>query len=183
MLLNKINTNNTYLATKNFWAPLEMEEEDDKQSKEEIDIINTKATKQIKTNKWMQRVEGRRTKCTEKQMIIDSAATSIFISDELDLPKTGALIIKVYLPDNSILQTSDKTLLPFEQLSKEAREAHILPGPKKSLQSVNKMAENGYTTIFHEGNEGVTIRKSGTLTITTSEPPVLRGSKPTGSNL
>ncbi len=45
------------------------------------------------------------------------------------------------------------------------------------------MAENGYTTIFHKGNEGVTIHKSGTLTITTSEPPVLRGSKPTRSNL
>jgi hypothetical protein len=74
-------------------------------------------------------------------------------------------------------------MLPFEQLSKEAREAHILPGLKKSLLSVNKMAENGYTTIFHEGNEGVTIHKSGTLTIATSEPPVLRGSKPTGSIL
>jgi hypothetical protein len=74
-------------------------------------------------------------------------------------------------------------MLPFEQLSKEAREAHILPGFKKSLLSVNKMAENGgYTTLFHEGN-GVTIHKSGALTITTSEPPVLRGSKPTGSNL
>jgi hypothetical protein len=74
-------------------------------------------------------------------------------------------------------------MLPFEQLSKEAREAHILPGLKKSLLSVDKMAENGYTTIVHEGNNGVTIHKSGTLTITTSEPPVLRGSKPTGSNL
>jgi hypothetical protein len=116
-------------------------------------------------------------------MIIDSAATSNFISDKHDLPKTGALNIKVYLPDDSTLQTSDKTLLPFEQLSKEAREAHILPGLKKSLLSVNKMAENGYTTIFHEGNEGVTIHKSGTLTITTSEPPVLRGSKPSGSSL
>jgi hypothetical protein len=45
------------------------------------------------------------------------------------------------------------------------------------------MAENGYTTIFHEGKEGVTIHKSGTLTITTSEPPVPGASKPTGSNL
>ena len=74
-------------------------------------------------------------------------------------------------------------MLPFEQLSKKAKEAHILPGLKKSLLSVNKMAENGYTTIFHKGNEGVTIHKSGTLTITTSEPPVLRGSKQTRSNL
>jgi hypothetical protein len=116
-------------------------------------------------------------------MIIYSAATSNFIIDKLDLPKTGASKIKAYLPDNSTLQTSNKTLLSFEQLSKEAREAHILPGLKKSLLSVNKMAENGYTTIFHEGNKGVTIHKSGTLTITTSEPPVLRGNKPTGSNL
>ncbi len=114
-------------------------------------------------------------------MIFDSATTSNFISNKLDLPKTGALKITVYLPDNSTLQTSNKTMLPF--VSKEAREAHILPGLKKSLLSVDKMAEHGYTTIFHEGNEGVTIHKSGTLTITTSEPPVLRGSKPTGSNL
>ncbi len=77
-------------------------------------------------------------------------------------------------------------MLPFEQLSKEARETHILPGLKKSLLSVNKMAENWYLTTFHEGNKGVTIHKSGTCTITTSEPPeppVLRGGKSTGSNL
>jgi hypothetical protein len=60
VLLNIISTNNTYLATTNFGAPLEMEEEDNKQSKEETNIINTKATKQIKTNKWTQRVEARR---------------------------------------------------------------------------------------------------------------------------
>ena len=131
----------------------------------------------------MQQVEARRTKHVEKQMIIDSATTSNFINDKLDLPNMGALKIKVYLPDNSTLQTSNKILLPFEQLSKEAREAHILAGLKKSLLSVNKMAKNGYTTISHEGNKEVTIHKSDTPTITTSEPPILRGSKPTGSNL
>jgi hypothetical protein len=85
-----------------------MEEEDNEQSEEEINIINTKATKQIKTNKWMQRVEAKRAKCIKKQMIIDSAATSNFISNELNLPKTGASKITVYLPDNSTLQTSNK---------------------------------------------------------------------------
>jgi hypothetical protein len=50
VLLNKINTNNTYLATTNFWAPLEMEGGDNKQSEEEINVINTKATKQNKIN-------------------------------------------------------------------------------------------------------------------------------------
>jgi hypothetical protein len=84
VLLNKISTNNTYLATTNFWAPLEMEEEDNKQFEEEINIINTKETKQIKTNKLTQRVEARGAKCIKRQMITNSAATSNFISNKLD---------------------------------------------------------------------------------------------------
>ncbi len=56
-----------------------------------------------------------------------------------------------------------------------AREADILPGLKQSLSSVNKMSEEGYTTIFHPGKEGASIHKKGTLTITTSKPPVLQG--------
>jgi hypothetical protein len=87
----------------------------------------------------------------------------------------------VYLPDDSRLQTTDKTLLPFVQLSKEAREADIVPGLKKSFLRVNKMAENGYTTIFHPGNEGVSIHKTGTLTITKSKSPVLQVCKPKGT--
>jgi hypothetical protein len=45
------------------------------------------------------------------------------------------------------------------------------------------MAENGYTTIFRPGNEGVTIHKKGTLTIAMSEPPVLQGCKKRGAKL
>jgi hypothetical protein len=45
------------------------------------------------------------------------------------------------------------------------------------LLSVNKMAENGYTTIFRPGDEGVTIHKKGTLTITTSDLPCSKGEK------
>lgn len=40
---------------------------------------------------------------------------------------------------------------------------------------MNKMSEEGYTMIFHPGTKGVTIHKEGTLNITTSEPPVLKG--------
>jgi hypothetical protein len=39
------------------------------------------------------------------------------------------------------------------------------------------MSEGGYTTIFHPGEEGVSIYKQGTLTITTSKSPVLQGCK------
>ena len=39
------------------------------------------------------------------------------------------------------------------------------------------MSEEGYTTIFHPGEEGVSIHKKCTLTITTSEPPFLQWCK------
>ncbi len=45
------------------------------------------------------------------------------------------------------------------------------------------MSENRYTSIFWQGNQGVTIHKEGTLTITTSEPPVLQGCKAKGAKL
>jgi hypothetical protein len=111
------------------------------------------------------------------KLVIDSGATSHFVPEELDLPKKGKSDKEVFLPDNSSLQASYKTELPFEQLSNIAREADILPGLKTPLISVNKLAEEGYTTIFHPGEEGVTIHKKDTITITTTEPPVLQGSK------
>ena len=44
------------------------------------------------------------------------------------------------------------------------------------------MSEEGYTTIFHPENEGVTVHERGTLTAT-SNPPVLQGCKEKGDNL
>jgi hypothetical protein len=113
----------------------------------------------------------------EQKIIINSGATSHFISKELNLPSEGKSNKEVYLPNNTRLRTSTKTKLPFEQLTEAAREADILPGLKRLLLSMNKMAEEGYTTIFHPGEEGVTIHKEGTVNITTSEPPVLEGCK------
>jgi hypothetical protein len=51
------------------------------------------------------------------------------------------------------------------------------------LISVNKMAKEGYTTIFHPGEEGVTVHKTVTVAIATTEPPVLQGSKRKGTKL
>jgi hypothetical protein len=87
--------------------------------------------------------------------------------------KHGVSNKEVFLPNNSKLTTSHKIKLPFEQLLGTARGAHRLPGLKQSLLSVNKTSEGGYTTIFHPGEEGVSIHKQGTLTITTSKHPVL----------
>jgi hypothetical protein len=37
------------------------------------------------------------------------------------------------------------------------------------------MSKEGYTTIFHPGEEGVTVHKPGTLQILTTDKPVLTG--------
>ncbi len=136
-------------------------------------IKSITTTTQQKTNKWTRQIARRR----EHKIIIDSGATSHFMSKELNLPTEGASNKEVYLPINTKLKTSRRTKLPFKTLTNAAREADILPRLKRSLLSVNKMAKEGYTTIFHPGEDGVTIHKEGTLTITTNTPPVLEGRK------
>ncbi len=91
------------------------------------------------SNKRKQRVEQRHKKRSQQNqhnIIFNSGATSHFMSEELNLPETGPSQITVYLPDDSTLQATSKTQLPFEQLSCEAREANILPGLTKSLLSI-----------------------------------------------
>jgi len=116
-------------------------------------------------------------------MVIDSGATTHFCSEEMDLPKEGESNKAVYLPNGDIIRMTKRTSLPFRQLSKKAREAHVLPQLRQSLMSVNKLSEEGYTTIFHLENEGVTVHEKGTLTIATSSPPVLQGCKEKEDNL
>ena len=45
------------------------------------------------------------------------------------------------------------------------------------------MAEEGYLTIFHPGEQGVTIHSPGSVSIITKSPPVLQGCKPKGAKL
>jgi hypothetical protein len=137
-------------------------------------------------NKWTRRIarqQERRNQKEEECIIIDSGATMHFVTEELNLPRTGPSELMVYLPDNTTLKSTGSTQLPFQQLSTKAREASILPGLTKSLISVNVMAGNGYTTIFRPRDKGVTFHKEGMLTIKTSEPPVLQGCKKKGEKL
>ncbi len=106
-----------------------------------------------------------------------------FVTEDMNLPMKGKSHREVYLQDNPKLHTSYKTELSFKQLTSRAREADVLPGLKTPLMSVNKMAEEGYTTIFHLGEQGITIHKPGTLTITMTEPPILQGCKLKGAKL
>jgi hypothetical protein len=145
---SKISTEHTYLVDTNYWSPLDKDDDDDndEESKEEINVIKhiPQATQQ-KSNKWTRRVARRR----QHKIIIDSGATSHFMSEDLNLPTEGTSNKEVYLPNNAKLRTSRRTKLPFDNLTSAAREADVLPGLKRSLLSVNKLSEEGYTTVFH----------------------------------
>ena len=186
VISNKINTIITYPADTNYWTPLaDIDDDEPTTTKEELNMIKTQPPKPT-SNKWMRRIERhqqRKRQKEEERIIIDSGATSHFVSEKLNLPKTGPADTMVYLPDDSTLKATGTTHLPFDQLAVKARKATILPGLTKSLISVNKMAKNGYTTIFRPRDEGVTFHKEGTLTIITSEPPVLQGCKKKGETL
>jgi hypothetical protein len=153
----------------NYWAPLHDKADED----ENIEQTNTIKIEQpianTKSNKWTRWIEKRQT----IKLVIDLEATSNFVPEEMKLPKKGKSNKEVYLLDNTKLQAWYRTELPFDQLSEKAREADILPGLKTPLIIVNKMAEEGYTAIFHPGEEGVTIHKRGTVAIATTEPPIL----------
>ena len=176
MIPNKLNTTITFPADTNYWTPLNDTDNDEPMTEEErINTVKSTTQQQKpKSNKWTRRIARRqemKRQRDEENIIIDLGATSHFVTERLNLPATGPSDLTFYLPDDSTLRATNSTQLPFEQLSDGARQANILPGLTKSLISVNKMAENGYTTIFRPGNEGVTFHKKGTLTITTSEPP------------
>ncbi len=150
MIQNKINEHHTYLDATNYWTPLNNNNDNNEEDEEKINTSNSKtAITKLKSNKWMRRLARRR----GHKLTINSGATSNFVYKELDLPKDGVSNKEVFLPDNSKLGTSHKTKLPFKQLLDVAREAHILPGLKLSLLSVNKMSEEEYTTIFHPGKK------------------------------
>ncbi len=123
--MDKINTNHTYLDATNYWTPLVTVQEEDKTGEEKtINSISIVGKKKIQEtlkstgNKWTRRLERQKEKCCEHKIIINSRATSHFMSKELDLPNTGPSNKEVYLPDDTKLPMANKTLLPFKQLSK-----------------------------------------------------------------
>ena len=135
MVRDKISTNHTYLEATNYWTPLNDNNDDDNnEEKEEINITKESGKAKPKGNKWTRRITRRQ----EQRMIIDSGATSHFISEDMNLPKGEKSNKQIYLPDDSTLGSSTKTKLPFDRLSEAAREADIVPGLKRSIMSVNK---------------------------------------------
>ncbi len=121
-VLDKLSNNHTYLEVKNYWTPLDTIEEEE-ENKEEVNntMQNATATTRIYGNKWTRRLEWQKMKQNEHSIIINSGATSHFVSKEANLPNMGKANAEVYLPDGSTLTATNKTLLPFEQMSKASQ--------------------------------------------------------------
>ena len=102
VIANKIKTNHTYLATVDYWAPLYDESEEDEQPEKINQIKETQPIVTSKTNKWT------------LKLVINSGATSNFVPEEMNLPKKGKSSKEVFLPDNTKLQASFTTELPFK---------------------------------------------------------------------
>ena len=79
MISNKLKTNHTYLATTNYWAPLQDKSEEIEEP-EQINIIEAKqSTTNTNSNKWTCWIVRRRA----MTLVIDSGAMSNFVPEEV----------------------------------------------------------------------------------------------------
>ena len=85
----------------------------------------------------------------------------------------GPLNKVVVTADGTKLRATNKALLPTHALSKEVI---VVPGMKQqAMMSVLTLANNGYTTVFLPGKEGVCIYHNNDATINATAPPALQG--------
>jgi hypothetical protein len=197
MQKSKVKSADTYCNTANYWAPLANYDDD---NNSDNDIQNypskpqtehgsalTKPPQHHTTvgadfthafSRWLQKWCGMQLipKIERKGMVLDSGATSHFVQGADNLPATGSLRMSVTLPNGESIKATHTVDLPFEQLSLGARHAHVLPHlTMHSLVSVPKLADAGYTTVFHPGNLGVTIHSRRSISIQQLCNPVLQG--------
>eukprot|EP00804_Cyclotella_cryptica_P028837 CCRYP_008424-RA/>CCRYP_008424-RA protein AED:0.29 eAED:0.29 QI:0/0/0/1/0.16/0.14/7/0/719 len=115
------------------------------------------------TLKWARRLARWRTRRklrTAEEALLDSGATSSLVQSEHDVQLTGKSDKMVRAADGGLMPASSTGLLALTTLRQGAREALVVPGLKpKALMSVSPLANNGYTTIFHPHDEGVTCSK------------------------
>ena len=139
------------------------------------------------SRRWARRLERRKEFQASKQLeanaieeairqaMLDSGASKTFVNSRQGMQRTGLCNKVVVTADGTKLPASH-ILLPTQALSKGAREAIVVPGmQQKALLSVGTLADNGYTTVFLPGQEGVNIYPSDDVTITEKAPPVLQG--------
>eukprot|EP00956_Cyclotella_meneghiniana_P007409 scaffold10112_cov34-Cyclotella_meneghiniana.AAC.2 len=135
------------------------------------------------SKKWARRVnkwKERRKKRVEEEALLDSAATSSFTQSGQGLQLTGKSDKFVRAANGGLMKAESTALFGLSKLRTGAREALVVPELKpKALVSVSPLANNGYTTIFHPYDEGVTVHDANTFELTFNAPPVLQGCRNT----
>eukprot|EP00804_Cyclotella_cryptica_P025147 CCRYP_013003-RA/>CCRYP_013003-RA protein AED:0.27 eAED:0.23 QI:0/0/0/1/1/1/3/0/671 len=108
--------------------------------------------------------------------IIDSG-TTVHLSKESDgLKLTGPSNLSIAVATGQHSQTTATALLPLDNIRPEARITHILPELQpNSLLSVKQLADNGYVTIFHPHDKGVTVHDENDIRLTSQRTALLQG--------
>jgi hypothetical protein len=108
--------------------------------------------------------------------MLDSGASKTFVNSGRGMQLTGPSNKIVVTANGTELPASNTALLPTRALSKGAREAIVVPGmSQRALMSVATLANNGYTTVFLPGQEGVNVFHANDVDISSIAPPALQG--------
>ena len=108
--------------------------------------------------------------------MLDSGASKHFVNSRRGIQLTGTSNKAVVTADGTKLPASNTALLPTRAISKGAREAVVVPGMRqRPLMSVATLANNGYTTVFLPGQQGVNVFYANDVNISSIAPPTLLG--------
>ena len=111
------------------------------------------------------------------QAMLDSGESKTFVNSRRGLQLTGCCSNNVVVTAGGTkLQATNTGLLSTRARSKGAREAIVVPGMSQpALMSVSTLANNGYTTVFLPGNNGVDVFRANDVVIFLTAPPALHG--------
>ena len=141
--------NQTHLEVKNYWTPLDKEEDEEEIEEahpQEISKIETTIKKNNSRNRPGGSQRSEKVKQATLKLVIDSGATSHILCEEENLPETGRTSTTIYLPDDTTLKATTKVQLPIPELASKARDAIVEHGLKRNLGSVSKFSEAEYST-------------------------------------
>eukprot|EP00804_Cyclotella_cryptica_P001131 CCRYP_008401-RA/>CCRYP_008401-RA protein AED:0.27 eAED:0.27 QI:0/0/0/1/0/0/4/0/702 len=111
-----------------------------------------------------------------QQAMLDSGASKTFVNTHKGMELTGISDRVIVTTDGAEVPATNTALIPLPALSKGARQAIVVPGLKqKALLIVGMLADNGYTTIFLPGQQGVDIYNDTDINISAARPPILQG--------
>ena len=108
--------------------------------------------------------------------MLDSGASKTFVNSRRGIHLTGRSEKVVLTAGGTKLHATNTGLLSTTALSKGAREAIVVPGMSQpALMSVSTLADNGYTTVFLPGQEGLNVFNANDVDISSTAPPALQG--------